>query len=90
MTIEDQVFTAISYKAITLAKVAQKMGMTRQNLRQRLIRNSLKKEDLIKIAEILGGKYVSFFVFPEGVLIGDRVKRKKKTSPSGGAYSSSP
>ena len=77
MSIEQQVYLAVSYRATNLSAIAREMGMTRQNLHQKIRRNSLKKEELCEIGKILGGKYESYFSFPDGVEISDRKKREK-------------
>ena len=38
----------------------------------------VKKEELCKIAKVLGGKYISYFSFPGGVLIGDIGNNRKR------------
>ena len=78
MSIEQQVFMAISYKATNLAAIARKLGTTRQNLHKKISRNTLTKEELCKIGKILGGRYVSYFSFPGGVTIGDKIRKKRK------------
>ena len=40
----------------------------RIRLQPEISRNCLKKEELSKIAEILGGKFITFFLFPGGVI----------------------
>jgi len=55
------------------------MKMTPQNLHRKITRNTLKKEELYKIGKILGGKYISCFSFPGGVIIGDKVMSGKST-----------
>jgi hypothetical protein len=43
--------------------------MSRQNLANKISRNSLSVEELTKIAEVLGGVYVFGFEFPDGTKI---------------------
>ena len=46
----------------------------------KIARNTLKKEELCKIGKIPDGKYVSYFAFPGGVIVGkakDRGDAKK-------------
>ena len=88
MKIEQQVYLAVSYRATNLADIAREMGMTRQNLYKKIRRNTLKKEELCEIGRILGANYVSYFSFPGGVIIGDRIKRKKAKTGSGGSKAS--
>ena len=79
ISIEQQIDLAIAYRATNLAIIAQAMGMTRQNLHKKLTRNTIKKEELSKIAKILGGEYVSYFSFPDGVKIGKNPENGRKT-----------
>ena len=68
---------AIAYKKTNVAALARKLGMARQNLHRKIYNNTLKKEELCKIAKLLGGKYISCFSFPDGVTIGDSIKGNK-------------
>ena len=78
ISVEQQIDLAIAYRATNLAVIAHAMGMTRQNLYKKLIRNTIKKEELSKIAKILGAEYVSYFSFPGGVKIGIKADTEKK------------
>ena len=80
ISVEQQIDLAIAYRATNLSAIARAMGITRQTLHRKLIRNTLKKEDLIKIAKILGAEYVSYFSFPGGVKIGKNAGSRKKTA----------
>ena len=84
MSIEQQIFLAIAYRATNISAIARAMGMSPQNLHRKISRNTLRKEELCKIGKVLGGKYVSYFSFPDGVKIGDEIKNRnstKKTLP---------
>ena len=76
ISIEEQVHLAIAYRSTNVSAIAREMGINRQNLHQKIKSNNLKKEELCKIAKILGGKYVSYFSFPGDVIIGDRAGKK--------------
>jgi lambda repressor-like predicted transcriptional regulator len=78
ISVSDQIYLAIAYKGTNLSAVAREMGMTRQNLHQRIERNSLKQEELRKIGKILGGEYVSYFAFPGDVIIGRKAEGKSR------------
>ena len=80
ISVEQQLYLAIAFKATNIAAIARAMGMARQNLHCKIVRNTLKKEELCKIAKILGGEYVSYFSFPDGVVIGDSMKKRKNRS----------
>lgn len=75
ISIEDLVYLAISYRATNVSAIAREMGTSRQNLHQKIKRNTLSKDELCKIGKILGAKYVSYYSFPGGVIIGDAARR---------------
>ena len=77
LSVEQQVYLAIAFRETNVSAVARAMGMTQQNLYRKLTRNTLKKEEICKIAKILDGEYVSYFLFADDVIIGDRKTRKK-------------
>ena len=77
ISVEQQIYLAIAFKETNVSAIARAMGMARQNLHSKIIRNTLKKEELCEIAEIMGGKYVSYFTFPDGIKIGDTMKKRK-------------
>ena len=78
MSIEQLLFLAVAYRATNISAIARAMGMTPQNLHRKITRNTLKKEELCRIGEILGGKYMTCFSFPEGVVIGDKENKRNK------------
>ena len=81
ITIQEQIFLATAYRATNISAIADAIGIARQNLHRKINCNTLKKEELIKIAKALGGEYLSFFYFPGGIIIGDKIKTKKKKTP---------
>jgi hypothetical protein len=78
MRIEQQVYSAIAYRGTSLAAIARELGMSKQNLHKKLGRNTLKKEELCKIAKILGGQYLSYFYFSKDAMIGDAKEMKRE------------
>ncbi len=69
MTIEQKINMALSYKAISQAELARKMGTTPSNLNQKVKRNTLTKEELETIAKVLGAIWRAEFEFPDGTII---------------------
>ena len=69
MTTSQQIEMAIAYNHKTKASLAAEMDMTRQNFYSKLKRDTFTRDELIKIAELLGGKYVVYFEFPDGTKI---------------------
>lgn len=66
---EKMVKAAAAYSLTTLAKIAEGLKTSPQNLSNRLKRGSLKRSDMERIAEILGAKYEEHFIFPDGTKI---------------------
>ncbi len=69
MTIAQKLNMALSYKGISQAELARRIGTTPSNLNQKVKRNTLTKEELEQIAEVLGGTWRAEFVFPDGTKI---------------------
>ena len=69
MTIEQKLSMALSYKGMSQAELARRIGTTPSNLNQKVKRNTLTKEDLEQIAEALGGTWRAEFVFDDGTVI---------------------
>lgn len=66
MTTSTLVKMAMAYKQVSVAELARRLGTTREALRQRLSRETIKPQDLEKIAEVLGAEFVMTFRFPDG------------------------
>ena len=69
MTIAQKIGMALSYKGISQAELARRIGTTPSNLNQKVNRNTLTKEELEQIAEVLGGTWKAEFEFPDGTII---------------------
>ena len=69
LTVEQKLKMALSYRGISQAELARKMNTTPSNLNQKVKRNTLTKEELESIAEILGGRWRAEFVFDDGTVI---------------------
>lgn len=69
MTIEQKLNMALSYKAISQAELARKIGTSPSNLNQKVKRNTLTKEELEIIAGALGAVWRAEFEFPDGTTI---------------------
>ena len=51
---------------MSLTELAEKLGMSQQNLSKRLKVGKFTQEELEDIAKALGAKYISGFEFPNG------------------------
>ncbi len=69
MTIAQKLNMALSYKSMSQAELARRIGTTPSNLNQKVKRNTLTKEELEQIADVLGGTWIAEFVFPDGTKI---------------------
>lgn len=69
MTIAQKLSMALSYKGISQAELARRIGTTPSNLNQKVKRNTLTKEELEQIAEVLGGTWRAEFIFDDGTVI---------------------
>ncbi len=69
MTIAQKLSMTLSYKGISQSELARRIGTTPSNLNQKVKRNTLTKEELEQIAEVLGGTWRAEFVFDDGTVI---------------------
>ena len=69
MTMEKKINMATAYTGISQAELARKIGMTPQNFNLKIRRETLKLEEIKKIAEALGAEYSFGFTFPDGTKI---------------------
>lgn len=69
MTIEQKIKMALSFAGMSQAELARKLGTTPSNLNQKIRRNTLTKEEMEKIAQVLGGTWRAEFVFGDGTVI---------------------
>jgi transcriptional regulator with XRE-family HTH domain len=67
---EQIIKAALSYKGMKQEELAAALGTTTSNFNQKLKKDTLKKEDLEKIAAALGASYSACFIFPDGTKIG--------------------
>ena len=66
LTMKQHVSMLAAYRGISLAVIAEKIGLSRQNFYKKLRLNTLTPEDMARIAEAVGAKYRSVFIFPDG------------------------
>lgn len=69
MTLEQKINMALGYKNMSQAALARAVDMSPANFNKRLKTGKFSQEELEKIAEALGGKYVFGFEFPDGTRI---------------------
>lgn len=66
MTLQQKIKACCDISDITLTELANKLGMSQQNFSKRLKVGKFKQDELEQIASILGCKYTSSFVYPNG------------------------
>ena len=69
MTIEQKIKMALSFTGMSQAELARKLGTTPSNLNQQIRRNTLTKEEMEQIAQVLGCTWRAEFVFTDGTVI---------------------
>ncbi|GAA6275944.1 hypothetical protein F170042I7_21300 [Blautia caecimuris] len=69
MTIKDQISACCDVAGMTVTELGAKMGMSQQNISKRLKTGKFTKSELEQMAEILGAKYHSIFIFPDDTMI---------------------
>lgn len=69
MTTEQMIKMALTYKGISQAELARRLGTTPSNLNQKVKRNTLTREDLERIAQVLDAEFACCFRFGDGTEI---------------------
>ena len=86
LTIEQQIILSLAYRETNISALARAIKMHRQTLHRKILNNTLKKEELVKIGKALGGRYLCCFYFPGGIIFGDKmpITTRRKFSNKGG------
>lgn len=63
---EEQIRTAMLHAGISITELAKRFGTSQPNMTKRLKVGKFTKEELNRIADILGCEYISVFKFPDG------------------------
>lgn len=66
ITIQQRVKAACDIAGISLTELGGKMGMSQQTFSSRLKVGKFRQDELEKMANCLGCKYISIFEFPNG------------------------
>ena len=69
MTIPQKIKMAVAYKKISESELARRIDTTPQAFNQRMKTGEFSSEDLEKIADALGAKFVYGFEFEDGTKI---------------------
>lgn len=66
ITIDEQIRSAMLHAGINITELARQFGTSQPNMSKRLKVGKFTKEELKKIADILGCEYILEFKFPDG------------------------
>lgn len=66
MTTSEQIRVLCVRTGVSLSELARKIGQTPQNFSAKLKRETITKEEMQKIANVLNVKYEQFFLLPNG------------------------
>ena len=66
LSIKVKIEILCSKSGISVAELARRLETSQQNLYQRMQKGKFTQEELMKIAEVVGAKYFSGFVLPDG------------------------
>jgi len=69
ITIQQKIDMACDASGISRAELTRRLGTSQSAFKQRLDRGKFTQEELEKIAIILGCRYFSGFIFPDGLEI---------------------
>ena len=69
-TVRQRVRLACAHADVKMGDVAKTMGMSEPSFTVRLKTGKFTKEELVKIADAIGCKYVSYFEFDDGAKFG--------------------
>lgn len=66
ITLQQKIKVACDEAGISLTELGAKMGMSQASISKRVKTGKFTQEELEKMASIMGCKYTSAFVFPNG------------------------
>lgn len=69
ITIQQKIDMACDAAGISRAELTRRLGTSQSAFKQRLDRGKFSQDEMDKIASILGCKYFSGFIFPDGLEI---------------------
>jgi len=78
LTMKQHISMLAAYRGTSLAEIARRLDITRQTLYKKLDHNTLTSEDMARIAQAVGAKYRSAFVFPDGREASSDIKKLKR------------
>ena len=71
LTTKQKIDMALAHASMSQAELARRLGQSPANFNNKLLRGTLKEDQLLKIAEILGAEYHSWsLTFSDGTKVG--------------------
>lgn len=67
---EDEIKKALAYAGKSQRLLSDDLQETPMNLNKKIKRETLKSDDMKKIAKAIGAEYKEYFEFPDGTKIG--------------------
>lgn len=66
ITIQEQIKTACIHANISITELAKQFGISQSGFSQRMKTGKFTREELERIAAIIGCEYISYFRFSDG------------------------
>lgn len=66
ITIQEQIKTACIHANISITELAKQFGISQSGFSQRMKTGKFTREELERIATIIGCEYISYFRFSDG------------------------
>ena len=66
VTVQEQIKTAAIHAGISITELAKRFGISQSGFSQRMKTGKFTREEMERIAEILGCEYISYFQFSDG------------------------
>lgn len=68
--VKDQIKAACIHANVSITELANRFGISQSGFSQRMKTGKFSREEMERIAAILGCEYISYFKFPDGNRIG--------------------
>ena len=66
MTIEEKIKRVCEIQGVSLTELGKRLGISQPTISKRLKVGKFTQEELREIGRVLGCRYYSYFVFPDG------------------------
>lgn len=69
LSMAEKIRIVLNRKGMSLGELADELGMSRQNLNNKMQRDNWREKELIKIAKAMGVRYEANFLYEDGTKI---------------------